>query len=171
MLQLSVLDCGGGVGGRLSHWSLVSSSLGSLSHWSTVTWSLWSLLAEVRSVQHTEWVQLGDIFLGGSGGLPHWVVRPLVLHLVHRSDVSSRSLLAFLASGLPLLVRHQPLQELYLSHEQSRHKGSSLWFIHRHFLAHFRFELVMVGRRPLVPWLTILNSGVEISHRDLSQDY
>jgi len=83
----------------------------------------------------------------------------VVLDLV----VTVRSLLWFLGR-LPLLVRHQTLQELNLRHEEGTDEGSSLWFLCSHFLAHSLPDLVvMVRSSSLISWLTVLNSSVKIS--------
>jgi len=162
MLQLSILDSAGagtgtGLGlSRLAHWSLVARGL----------------LGEVGSGDHLEGVQLGDIFGWGSGGLPD-CVRPLVFYLA-RVDLIRTSRLLLLLLSLPLLIRQDPLQEGHFGREESGHEGSSLWFISRHFAGHFLPVLkrvVGVVGGSLISRLTIWNSGVEISERDLSQNY
>jgi len=102
-------------------------------------------------------------------------VRPLVLDLPRVDVIRSPRLL--LLGGLSLLLQENALQEGDLGREQSRHEGSSLWFIRRHFTGHFLPVLkrvvgvVGVVGGSLISRLTICNSGVEISERDLSQNY
>lgn len=102
-------------------------------------------------------------------------MRPLVLYL-SRVDVIRTSRLLLLG-GLPLLLRQNSLQEGDLGREESCHESSSLWFISRHFAGHFLSVLKwVVGVVRMMGWslisgLAIGNSGVEISERDLSQNY
>lgn len=170
MLQLSVLDSAGAGAGTglscLAHWSLVARGLRGRR----------GLLGQVGSSDHPEWVQLGDIFRWGRGGFPH-CVRPLVFYLARLDLIRTSRLLLLGGLSLSLLVRKDPLQEGHLGRKESRHEGSSLWFISRHFAGHFLPVLKKVVRvvgvvgRSLISRLTIWNSGVEISERDLSQNY
>ena len=165
VLQLSVLDsAGAGAGTGLSR----------LAHWSLVARGLRSLLGQIGSSNHSEWVKLGDIFRWGRSGFSH-CVRPLVLYLARVDVIRSSRLL--LLGGLSLLLREDPLQEGDLGREESCHESSSLWFVSRHFTGHFlpvlemMVRVVGVVRGSLISRLTIWNSGVEISERDLSQNY
>ena len=101
-------------------------------------------------------------------------MRPLVFYLSRVDVVRSSGLL--LLGGLSLLLRQNALQEGDLGREESRHESSSLWFISRHFARHFLPVKMVVRVVGVVGWslisrLTIWNSGVEISERDLSQNY
>lgn len=165
MLQLPILHSGGGGAGA---------GLSSLAHWSLVAGSLRGLFGQVGGRDHPERVQLGDIFRWGQCRFSH-CVRSLVFDLARVDVIRSPWLL--LLRGLSLLLRENALQEGDLGGEQSRHEGSSLWFISRHFAGHFLPVLKRVAGvmgevgGSLISRLTICNSGVEISERDLSQNY
>jgi len=98
-------------------------------------------------------------------------VRSLVFYLP-RVDVIRSSRLLFLG-GLSLLLRQNSLQEGDLCREECCHESSSLWFVRHfaHFLPVLKRMVVGVVGGSLISRLTIWNSGVEISERDLSQNY
>jgi len=129
--------------------------------------SLVSLLSQVWSIQHTEGIKLGNIFLGRLR-FSYWDVRPLVFDLMHWMTLAVlvRPLLGFL-SILSLLLCQKSLKELNLRHQESTHEGSSLGLVNGRFSAD---SLSVMTGWSLVSRLAVMYSGVKISKRDVSQD-